>query len=92
MEDNLSDMSKSNGGTGISWFGVIVAYAGNLAGQIFDYWIAIVLVGMAITMVGCVLWVQRKHRHIAFALWGLLAPIGFLGISLLKDRNTIEPE
>ena len=79
----------SNGGVGIAWLGAIVAFIGNRLIFVFDYWLVIVLIGFAIVMIGCVLWTQRKHRHIAFALWGLLAPIGFLGIALLKDKSRV---
>jgi len=77
----------SNGGVGIAWLGAITASIGSRLAYVFDFWLAIVFIGLAITMIGCVLWTQRKHRHIAFALWGLLAPIGFLGIALLKDKQ-----
>jgi len=39
------------------------------------------------TMVGCYIWSRLKNRHWGFMFWGLLSPIGLLGISLLKDRS-----
>jgi len=79
---------KGNGGVGIAWLGVIIMYVTEYwLAYVFDYWLAILMVGLAITIVGCALWAQRKCRHVAFALWGLLAPIGFLGIAFLKDKS-----
>lgn len=75
--------NKSNGGVGIAWTGAVVM----IVGQRTDYWVLGLFIGIAITMIGCMLWVQRKKRHLAFVLWGILAPIGFLGISLLKDKS-----
>lgn len=81
----------SNGGVGIAWLGAVIMFVGGRLAYIFDYWSAILIIGLVITIIGCVLWVQRKHRHVAFALWGLLAPIGFLGIALLKDKTNQRP-
>lgn len=36
---------------------------------------------------GCYIWTKLKKRHWAFMLWGILSPIGLLGISLLKDKS-----
>ncbi len=47
------------------------------------YWVS----GTIAILVGCYLWTRIKNRHWVFTLWGLLAPIGLLGISLLKAKN-----
>lgn len=78
MKDN------SNGGVGIAWVGLIIMGVGSRMSS--EYWLVIALIGLALTFAGCVLWAKRKNRHWAFGFWGLLAPIGFLGVSLLKDR------
>ena len=52
------------------------------------YFIISLVAGMAFTLWGCYLWVKLKDRHIAFMFWGLLSPIGLLGISLLKDKTS----
>lgn len=44
-------------------------------------------VAIAFTMTGCFIWTRLKNRHWAFMLWGLLSPIGLLGVSLLKDKS-----
>lgn len=36
---------------------------------------------------GCFLWTRLKNRHWIFTLWGILAPIGLLGIALLRDKS-----
>ena len=43
--------------------------------------------GICLTLVGCYLWTSMKNRHWLFVLWGLLSPIGLLGIALLKDKS-----
>jgi hypothetical protein len=50
---------------------------------------SIVLVAsLFFTLTGCYIWTKLKSRHWAFMFWGILAPIGLLGISLLEDRTT----
>jgi len=75
-----------NGGVGIAWLGTIIGWIGSRIP--WDYWLAVWIIGIVLAVVGSVLWAQRKNRHWAFGLWGLLAPIGFLGISLLKDKSS----
>ncbi len=43
--------------------------------------------GICLTLWGCYLWTSMKNRHWLFVLWGLLSPIGLLGIALLKDKS-----
>ena len=45
------------------------------------------LVGISCMLYGCYIWATRKKRHWAFMLWGLIAPIGFIGIAVLKDKS-----
>lgn len=42
---------------------------------------------LGMSVYGCYLWTKIKNRHPAFMLWGLLTPIGLLGVSLLKDKS-----
>ena len=82
------DRNIKKNGVAVAWLGTVIMYAVNYwLAYVFDYWLAILMIGLAVTMVGCVLWTQRKRRHVAFALWGLLAPVGFLGIALLRDKS-----
>ncbi|MDD5338081.1 MAG: hypothetical protein PHG35_01525 [Dehalococcoidales bacterium] len=71
--------------------GLILAYLGNGFFYIADipYAIRIVLIilGVGLTLFGCYIWTKLKNRHWAFMFWGLLTPIGLLGISLLRDRS-----
>jgi hypothetical protein len=74
--------------TGLVWTGMIVARIGNfLPNEILS--IVVLLIGTIITVWGCYLWTQLKNRHWAFMFWGILAPIGLLGISLLKDKSNV---
>lgn len=52
-----------------------------------NYGILLLLLGMGLTLWGCYLWTSLKNRHWLFTLWGLLSPIGLLGIALLKDKS-----
>lgn len=51
-----------------------------------SFWLLYIL-AMALTLTGCYVWTRLKNRHPAFALWGLLTPIGLLGIALLKNKT-----
>lgn len=79
------NVTTNNGGVGIAWLGFIINLAGNRVS--WEYGFLISFVGIIIAVVGCVLWAQRKNRHWAFGLWGIIAPIGILGVSLLKDKQ-----
>jgi len=52
------------------------------------YWFLFVLAA-TFTMIGCYIWTKLKNRHWAFTFWGLLTPIGLLGIALLKDKSLV---
>jgi len=45
---------------------------------------------VALTMTGCYIWTRLKNRHWGFMFWGLLTPIGLLGISFLKNKTVRE--
>jgi cyanate permease len=70
------------------WVGAIIGIAGSVALEIGNSNGAVgSVVGLIVTMIGCNLWTREKNRASIFALWGLLAPIGFLGIMFLKDNT-----
>jgi len=50
------------------------------------FWFLYVL-AFAFSLTGCYIWTRLKNRHWGFAAWGLLSPIGLLGIALLKDKT-----
>ena len=50
------------------------------------FWFLFIL-AVAFTMTGCYIWTKLKKRHWAFMFWGILTPIGLLGISSLKNKN-----
>ena len=78
----------SNKGVIMAWEGIAIVIIGD--SLTWDYGFIVSLVGIVTTIAGCVLWARRKKRHWAFGIWSLLAPIGFLGISLLKDKSMVD--
>jgi len=52
-------------------------------GAYYSVWAIAVLM----TLTGCYIWTKLKKRHWAFLFWGVLSPIGLLGISLLRDKS-----
>jgi hypothetical protein len=66
--------------------GLIVAYLSYFYASL-SYGGLILFVGIGLTLWGCYLWTSLKNRHWLFMLWGLLSPIGLLGIALLKDKS-----
>ena len=47
------------------------------------------LVGWVCVFWGCYLWTKEKNRHWVYTLWGLLAPVGYLGIALLENKRIV---
>ena len=45
------------------------------------------IVGGVIALIGCYMWTRDKNRAWGFALWALLAPVGYLTIMTLKDKS-----
>jgi len=68
---------------GASWLGVVVSYVGTFT----EIWFLSIF-GFVVALIGTFFWAVSKKRHWAFGFWGILAPIGFLGVALLKDRNS----
>jgi hypothetical protein len=66
--------------------GLIVAYLSYFYVSV-NYGVLILFLGMGLILWGCYLWTSLKNRHWLFMLWGLLSPIGLLGIALLKDKS-----
>jgi hypothetical protein len=44
-------------------------------------------VGIILSLIGCYIWTKLKNRYWAFMFWGILTPIGLLGISLLENKS-----
>lgn len=85
VQSTYKEENKGNSGVGIAWAGWVV---GSIVTRFTgEYWLIPYTIGLVLAVVGCVLWAQRKKRHWLFGFWGLLAPIGFLGVSLLRDRS-----
>lgn len=57
----------------------------------YEGWSVLVyLAGWGLMLYGCYLWTQLKHRHWAWMLFGLLAPIGLIVLGVLKDKTKEE--
>jgi len=50
-------------------------------------WTGLQIAGLVLVLIGCYRWTKEKDRHWAFMFWGLLAPIGLLGIALLRNKT-----
>lgn len=75
-------METAKAGKSMAWSGVAVAFVINFIGLWYLQFISLTLI-----IIGCILWSLGKNRSWAFGFWGFIAPIGFLGISLLKDKS-----
>jgi thiol:disulfide interchange protein len=64
--------------------GVILAVVGRFLGA---FGLLVSLVGLGLILVGCYRWTREKDRHWVFMFWGLLAPVGLLGIALLRNKT-----
>lgn len=70
------------------WLGWLTAVIGNFILPYPAIFITLIA-GLGMSVYGCYLWTKLKSRHSAFALWGILSPIGLLGVSLLKDKSEV---
>ncbi len=64
---------------------IIIGLALEIAGIFI--WVPLEVAGLILVLIGCYRWTKEKNRHWVFTLWGLLAPIGLLGIALLRDKT-----
>jgi len=69
------------------WLGFGIGFIGNVT-RIFSpgFGTMLVLTALILNIVGCYNWAMSKGRSPLFCLWGVLAPIGFLGPALLQDN------
>jgi hypothetical protein len=81
-----SDKMKSVARTVLIVCGVLILYGLIFINDYEIYWF-LWSVGMVAVLWGCFLWCQLKNRAWGFMFWGLLAPIGLLGIACLKDKS-----
>ncbi len=50
--------------------------------------IIISILGVGLVLSGCWYWAKYKGKSGWWAMWGLLAPIGFIALSNIKDEYT----
>jgi len=67
--------------------GVMMLYAANFLNMTAITFWAMIAVGLGLVLYGCFCWTRYKGRHWAFMFWGLISPIGLLGIALLKFKE-----
>ena len=69
----------------LAWFGVVISWLSwILSSGVSLIW---AIVGGVLAIVGCMFWAKAKGRNWVFGFWGFLAPIGLLGVALLKDKS-----
>lgn len=83
------DSYKQGRNTGI-WVGLIVLIIGRFLASIFLLSMICWLIGLALVLFGSWNWAKYKGRSGWWALWGLLAPIGFIPLALLQDKYVEE--
>jgi len=74
-------------GISIAWTGVILGLIGQRLAPSLDILIIITVLALVVSIIGCYFWAKGKWWSGWFALWGALAPVGFLGVALLRDRK-----
>jgi len=74
-------------GINIAWAGAILGLIGGRFAPNLGILILIVVIALVISITGCYFWAKGKGRSGWFSLWGVLAPIGFLGVTLLRDKS-----
>jgi len=78
---------------GLIIIGLVMGFIVNRITLFVDNFIVLIIlwilltVSIGLVLWGCYIWTKIKNRHFAFMFWGLLSPIGLLGISLLKDKS-----
>ena len=71
-----------------AWAATLLGVIGNIIlsyGSSFGWLFSIA--GMLVAIYACWNWTKYKGREPAWALWGILYPIGYLALVLLKDKN-----
>jgi len=86
MEEKGTENTTLGAGKTLAWIGAIIGWVCTRIGG----WASLgLIVAFVLVLWGCYWWATGKGRNWAFMFWGLLAPIGFLGISLLRNKNVL---
>jgi hypothetical protein len=75
---------------GYCWTGVILGFIGNFISYASPFGYLLVLTALILNLIGGYNWARAKGRNGAFCLWGILAPIGFVGLAVLQDRYGLD--
>lgn len=76
-----------NTGIAMAWSGALFGWIGQRLVPSFETLIIITTIALILSIVGCYLWSVGKRRSGWFSLFGILAPIGFIVIASLRDKN-----
>ena len=72
------------------WIGVVLGFVSRAFGMFSLVQVIMLVVAMVFILAGCYYWTRLKNRHWAFMLWGLIAPIGLLGLTYMRDKTERE--
>ena len=86
---NNKDTYRRNRNTGVG-AGILVLIFARLLSSILLLWVILWLVGLGFVLWGCWNWTKYKGRNRWWTLCGLLAPIGFIPLALMKDKYVEE--
>ena len=77
--------------TGV-WIGIIVLFITRFFGEVPFIGIPLWVIGIALVLWGCWNWVKYKGRSGWWTLWGIISPIGFIPLALMKDKYVEEAQ
>ena len=78
-------------GISLAWLGVIIGWVGYFFAPTYGLLLLALVIDLALAVWGCYIWAKAKGQSGVLALWGLLAPIGFLGVALVKNKSASPP-
>ena len=78
-------------GISLAWLGVVIGWVGYYLAPTYGLLLLALLIDLVLAVCGCYIWAKAKGHSGWFALWGILAPIGFLGVALVKSKTGASP-
>ena len=90
MEQQAKKGADKGNRTGFVWTGIILCLIARALSSVPVVSIFVWIVGVSFLLTGCYVWTRLKNRCWAFMFWGLLAPIGLLGLCCLRDKSEIK--
>jgi hypothetical protein len=72
------------------WAGLIIAFVSRILVAIMPFAAAFALglscFGLVLVVIGCYFWAKYKGRNPAWTVFGVIAPIGFIPLAVLRDK------